>query len=381
MEKLKLTVIKKKSPDPGTPCSRGSSDEPASGTIPAWVTGSLSTPAGIVRTVSTVLSSSDFREHIKCRISSFRTRYAVDPGLYAAGNPDAESPVFVGANYKLSFDTLRRSLAGLNAWLLVLDTKGINVWCAAGKGSFGTDELIRRMNETGLDRVVSNKRIILPQLSAPGVSAPEVQRATGFRVNYGPVRAEDIPAYYKAGCIATREMRTVKFTFADRLVLTPMEINPAMEKFPLYTLAVLCIFGLQPSGLLFREAFTGGLPFIVLGLVSVLAGALLTPLLLPFIPFRSFAAKGWIVGMAATFALMTSTAADERVSVLPRAAAWLFFPMMSSYIALQFTGSTTFTGMSGVRKELKIALPVYTVFGIVSLCLLILYKAYQWRLL
>ena len=69
--------------------------------------------------------------------------YTVEPGLYSVGNPGNDSPVLVSANYKLTFDVLRRNLAGLNCWLLILDTKGINVWCAAGKGTFGTDELTK----------------------------------------------------------------------------------------------------------------------------------------------------------------------------------------------------------------------------------------------
>ena len=68
-------------------------------------------------------------------------RYRVDPGLYSLGNPDSSSPVFVSANYRLSFNALRGSLKNSNCWILVLDTKGINVWCAAGKGTFGTEEL------------------------------------------------------------------------------------------------------------------------------------------------------------------------------------------------------------------------------------------------
>ena len=71
--------------------------------------------------------------------------YRVEPGLYAVGSPTADSPVLVSANYKMSFDRLRSALPGVDAWILVLDTKGINVWCAAGKGTFGTDELVRRI--------------------------------------------------------------------------------------------------------------------------------------------------------------------------------------------------------------------------------------------
>ena len=80
---------------------------------------------------------------MKVRWGIGRMNYRVDPGLYSLGNPDALSPVLVSANYKMSFDRLRESLPGRNAWILVLDTDGVNVWCAAGKGTFGTEELTR----------------------------------------------------------------------------------------------------------------------------------------------------------------------------------------------------------------------------------------------
>ena len=81
------------------------------------------------------------------------------------------------------------ALAGVDAWILVLDTKGINVWCAAGKGTFGTGELVHRIGSVGLAGIVSHRKIIVPQLGAPGVSWPEVLRRSGFTVEYGPVRA------------------------------------------------------------------------------------------------------------------------------------------------------------------------------------------------
>ncbi|RXM20875.1 acetyl-CoA synthase subunit gamma, partial [Citrobacter sp. AAK_AS5] len=76
-----------------------------------------------------------------------RMDYRVAPGLYAVGEPTADSPVLVTANYKLTFDGLRSELGGVDAWMLVLDTLGVNVWCAAGKGTFSTAELARRVRE------------------------------------------------------------------------------------------------------------------------------------------------------------------------------------------------------------------------------------------
>ncbi len=331
-----------------------------------------------VQTVSTDWSLEDSLGQIRCRVSSYRNSYTVTPGLYAVGRPDNASDILVSANYKLSFDILRRSLKGMNAWILVLDTKGINVWCAAGKRTFGTDELIRRISEAHLDKVVSHKRIILPQLGAPGIAAHIVSKKTGFRVYYGPVHAKDIPAYIAAGYKATKEMRTVRFTWLDRLVLTPMEMIPALKKFPVYALIVLLIFGLQPSGIFFREAAVNGWPFLLLGLLSVFSGAFLTPVLLPLVPFRAFAVKGWITGfISILFIQGILKITDNSLLIFT----YLFFPLLSSYIALQFTGSTAFTGMSGVKKELRYALPVYKVAAAISLVLLAISRLGQWGIL
>lgn len=346
-----------------------------------WVIGKVTSASGPVCRVSTTLSLSDRWEHVKCRISAFRHSYSIPPGLYAVGEPDKTADVLVTANYKLSFDALRREVAGLDFWILVLDTKGINVWCAAGKGTFGTDELIGRIRSVQLDKVVDHRRIILPQLCAPGVSAHKVGRATGFGVLYGPVQARDIPAYIRAGYKASREMRTVAFTLRDRLVLTPMEIVPAIKKFPIYAAAILIVLGLSPSGILFKDAWAGGLPLLVLGIAAVLAGAFLTPLLLPFIPFRSFAMKGWLVGLLSLYLSSQFIMPTDQHSVLLVAFSYLFFPLASSYVALQFTGATTFTGMSGVKRELKFALPVYVSVGAVSVMLLAGFKLVQWGVL
>lgn len=319
----------------------------------------------------------DYIGAIRSRISNFRMRYSVEPGLYALGEPDAESDVFVTANYKLSFDILRKELKGLNAWILVLDTKSINVWCAAGKGTFGTDELVGRINAVQLHKVVNHRKIIVPQLGAVGVNARAVQKQTDFKVYFGPVYAKDIPAYIEAGCKKTPEMRMVRFPIIDRLVLTPMEIIPAMKKFPIFALIVLLLFGLQQSGIIFKDALSGGIPFLLLGLISILSGAFITPVLLPFIPFRSFAVKGWIAGMIFTYAIMQIMRPD----ILPAISSYIFFPLASSYIALQFTGSTTFTGMSGVKKELKIGLPIYLISAGISVILLLVHKLHQWKVL
>jgi hypothetical protein len=347
---------------------------------PSWVIGAIPSPAGAVPQISPRWTVADRWGMVRSRIGAYRMRYAVPAGLYALGAPGRESDVFVTANYKLSFDILRRALSGTDAWILVLDTKSINVWCAAGKGTFGTDELVRRIEEVRLVEIVSHRRLIVPQLGASGVKAAAVQQRTGFRVHFGPVEARDITAYVTAGYKKTEAMSSIRFTMLDRLVLTPMEINPVMKKFPWYAAAVLLLFGLQPAGVLFREAWANGLPFLLLGLLAVFAGAFLTPVLLPFIPFRSFALKGWVVGLLSVFLALRASGFEAPGGATLSAAIYLFFPAASSYIALQFTGSATYTGMNGVRKELRYALPAYLGAAAASAALLLVFKASEWGL-
>jgi hypothetical protein len=254
---------------------------------------------------------------------------------------------------------LRRELPGIDAWILVLDTKGINVWCAAGKGTFGTGELVRRVKAAKLDSVVSHRRLVLPQLGAPGIQAHVVKKESGFAVDFGPVRAADLPAYLRAGRKATPDMRTVRFGLPERLELTPMEVLPALRRYPWLLLGLFLLFGLHPQGILFRPALAGGWSFALLGLAMVLSGSFLVPVFLPWIPFRSFALKGWLLGAMLTGGSLALRWGALRGNPFLIVLAAAFFPVASSFLALMFTGTTAFTGQSGVQKELRYALPFY----------------------
>ena len=175
----------------------------------------IDTPAGTVPVVKTKWNQWDRWGSRGVRLGVRRDNSKVSPGLYAVGGPDAASPVFVSANYKLSFDTLREQLTGVDGWILVLDTRGINVWCAAGKGTFGTQEVIRQVQSTGLAQVVDHRKLIVPQLGAVGVAAHSVKKGCGFEVVWGPIQAKDIKSFLSSGMIANGAMRRVSFTLAS----------------------------------------------------------------------------------------------------------------------------------------------------------------------
>jgi hypothetical protein len=316
-----------------------------------WIVSYVPTPVGEVPQVSTQLSFFDKWGFWKCRWSIGRMRYTIDPGLYCVGNPDANSPVLVTANYKMTFDRLRMELSGLDAWIVVLNTYGINVWCAAGKGTFGTEELVNRLQEVRLSDVVSHRTVILPQLGAVGVAAHEVQKQSGFRVVYGPIRACDIKEFLSSGMTATEEMRTVKFTIWDRLVLTPVEIISAIRPMVVVfgALFFLNAIGLGHYGIVDLYALLG----------AVFTGAFLTPVLLPWIPGRAFSFKGFLLGLLWAIGVnLINGFPMPGYGWLKAITYILVLPSLSAYFSMNFTGSSTYTSLSGVDKEMRIGLPV-----------------------
>jgi hypothetical protein len=310
--------------------------------------------------VKTKLEARDVLGRWKMRWGMGRDRYRIEPGLYAAGNPNADSPVLVTANYKMTFDVLRGQLSELDAWILVLETHGVNVWCAAGKGTFGTDQVVERVKTTRLEEVVSHRKLLLPQLGAPGVSAHRVRKECGFSVVYGPVRARDVKRFVADGMKARPEMRRVEFPVTERLALGPVELVMMLKKpTAIVALAAFVLGGIGPEVFSVVDAWHRGLGALGVWLTGLLAGAVATPVLLPWIPGRAFAAKGALVG-----ALVAAWAAIQYWEVLgplQGVALLAALPAVSSYVAMNFTGATTFTSPSGVEKEMRGAIPAQTV--------------------
>jgi hypothetical protein len=340
---------------PKPPPASSSHERPGYRLLP-FVAGFIDTPVGPVPRVATALASADFIGAAAVRGGIGRHRCTIAPGLYAVGAASADSPVLVTANYKLTFDTLRRELAGVDVWLLVLDTRGVNVWCAAGKNLFSHDELALRVQRTGLERVVRHRRLILPQLAATGVSARQVKKKCGFEVVWGPVRARDIQDFLRNGMKAETAMRRVTFTFGERLVLVPVELSFLPKPTAVILAALFLMSGIGGGIFSFDAAWARGLTAAAAYAAGVLAGAVATPALLPWIPGRAFALKGALTGTAVggllIFLLRTGLHAAELTALLVLTAA------VSSYVAMNFTGSTPFTSPSGVEKEMRRALPL-----------------------
>ncbi len=347
---------------PPGPCSNP--DEKPGYQLLNFVDSFVNTGAGMVPRVKSRLARSDVFGTIRARLGVNRSQYKIAPGLYCVGNPGTDSPVLVTANYKLTFDVLRRELTSLDAWIMVIDTRGINVWCAAGKALFSTGEVVKWVRQTRLNTVVRHNTLILPQLAATGVSADSVRKESGFKVIWGPIQAGDIQQFIANDCKAEQSMRHVTFTLPERIVLVPVELSHLPKPTIWVLLAAFLVSGIGTGIFSFDAAWSRGLVVITAYIAGILAGAVAAPILLPWIPVRAFALKGGLTGVAAGLAVVI--AFKNSLIWADATALLLFTTAISSYLAMNFTGSTPFTSPSGVEKEMRRAIPLQAGIALIA---------------
>lgn len=320
-----------------------------------------------IKRLSSQITSKDEWEHVKVRLGVNRYSYKVPSGVYAIGTPEKGSPMFVTCNYKLTVDIVRKALDGYNCFLLVLDTKGINVWCAAGKGTFSSRELIYQLHKHQVKKELGARKVYLPQLGASTMEPHLVRKYTGISVHYGPVSAMDLPKFIDCDFQCTKEMRIVSFTLKDRMLLAPLE-TILYFKFVLFTVFIAVI--LEGVSVLQGANFDWGAVVngTLIGFIGLLMATVLFPMLLPYLPFRMFSYKGYLLGGILVIEGLARSLLNwgllNGVFII-----WLL--LMLGYITFSFTGSTTFTAQSGVEIE-AVRFKRHAVLGLVVSILLLL---------
>jgi acetyl-CoA decarbonylase/synthase complex subunit gamma len=297
--------------------------------------------------------------------------FIVDPGLYALGAPDSSSAVVVTANYKMSFDQVRAAMAGRDCWILVLDTKGINVWCAAGKGTFGTVELYDSIAASRLAEVVTHRKIIIPQLGAPGVNGLDIKKYTGFQVVWGPIMAVDLPAFLDNGMVADVAMRRKSFPLAERLALAPVEFVQASGKIFFLMLFFFLLSGLGGANTFLAATQEMGFFAVFALLAALIGGTLLVPVMLPWLSGRAFSVKGMWAGLLSYLVVVAIYLFvwPDRIMARVELVAWLLMvTAISSWLGMNFTGASTYTSRSGVRHEMLRAIPLQVAAGVTGFC-------------
>jgi NAD-dependent dihydropyrimidine dehydrogenase PreA subunit len=178
-------------------------------------------------------------------------------GLRRAGNPTRNSPVLVTCNFHLTVKRLMRILeeAGVDAWVLVAESRGVNVWCAAGGEEFNTHSVVSAVKTSSIADLVDHRRLILPPLGAPGIRLDEVRAQTGWAARWGPVRAADLPAYLAQRSSRDEHMKRVTYDWRERLD------TGLGSLFPFYLLGAIgfLLFG---RGLLAEYLLAGALTFV-----------------------------------------------------------------------------------------------------------------------
>ncbi len=315
----------------------------------------------------------------------------IQPGLYRAGSPSSNSPVIVTANYEYTYYTVMRALRAdnLDAWVLVCDTDGINVWCAARGTHFNTDDVINMIYLTRLEDKVSHREVILPQLSAAGVVARQISERSEFRARYGPVRIHDLAQWLNVGRPSPkpRQMATVTFDIKERMTQSLVHVPFLMKMGLLYP------FALASFALVFVSLGTAVFAPHVADLISALANSLLLFLgellfalfayslvlgvVFPILPSHgnSFVRRG--LGLA-MLTLPVGALVMLLLRVGPRIfVSWLTIQfILSIALTLDYSGLTTVSDPKAIRAEypllrllLIVGIPLLIAFNIVALYL------------
>jgi NAD-dependent dihydropyrimidine dehydrogenase PreA subunit len=167
-------------------------------------------------------------------------------GLVEIGQPDRDSPVLLTCNYRLTVARVLWALRGTNAYLLVANSRGVNVWCAATGGLLTNHDVVSVLKTSGIEERVDHRRVILPQLAATGIEAGVVTKKAGWRVLWGPVYARDLPRFLEGGLAKSEDMREVAFPWTQRVEMAAAWAFPISVVTALI-LAVLWRLALAPS--------------------------------------------------------------------------------------------------------------------------------------
>ncbi len=282
-------------------------------------------------------------DYVKAAISwldAFKRTYVVEPGLYYTGDRyDRDAPLLVTSNYRLTVFLVVRRVRAFNARLLVLDTDGINVWCAAGKGAFGNAALLAQLNR--YDRASLGEgewlRLVLPKFGLAGIDLRALRKER-IRPIIGPLYAKQLPAYLAESPLRDREQDRVDFG----LQMRAFSWVPGLKQMLGYSVLLLIFF------MAAHRLWGISVPVGVLAIAAFVATAY--PLLFPWIPGKRFVVKGAWLGATTAAGLVVAAL----IGFLPAAAVAAAVPFSLAtgmFFGLAYTGNSAVSNYSSVRKE------------------------------
>jgi len=121
----------------------------------------------------------------------------VEPGLYAIGEVNENSPVYVTTNFSLTYFIVQGEVENsrIPSYILSVDTGGISVLTAYADNKFSGEIIAKVMKDNGLEDKVSHRKIVVPGTVA--VLKGSLEEESGWDVIVGPREAAGIPKFAK----------------------------------------------------------------------------------------------------------------------------------------------------------------------------------------
>ncbi|UCC19728.1 MAG: methyltransferase domain-containing protein [Promethearchaeota archaeon] len=303
----------------------------------------------------------------RCLFTGQTDHVPIEPGLYPSGNPNKDSPIIVTANYVYTYIKVMRALKGVDAWVLCVDSRGINVWCAARGNNFGNKQLIEAVETTGIARITNKKTLIVPQLSAGGIAAPLIKSEAPdfpFNILYGPVWAKHLPKFLEERpARKSDKMKLAKFTLSHRFRAEITHTTFLFRKIFLWPSIIL--FLLLISITFINPLWISNLWIVgELWLWIIIANALIA-ILFPITNFtRKFITKGIIFGIINVL-LFSGISWLFQNSLFNILLSSLFYFWVAFFSTMSFSGYTMATSPREIQDE-------YPIFSKTNMILLII---------
>lgn len=309
-----------------------------------------------------VFSKIDYFKALFEWLNGFKKIFEINPGLYYTGQKyDLFFPVLVTCNYHLTVFLLWRIVRNRNLRILVIDTKGINVWCSSGKGQFNASEILKQLKRYPATALFGIRKleIILPKLSLSGV------KLSKLRNNYiipriGPIYMKDIPEYLDKKPLKDRVEDRYKFSLKDRLFTLPSSCIQFMKYSLMFSLGLFILNYFKKTGIYWQTLI---ISFVI---------AVFYIIFFPVLPTKKFTLKGLFLAL---FLIVVAFLYNFQFHAFDRGAFsfYLLYTIgISIWFGLYYTGNSGVSNYSLVKKEITTFLPIAFVVMVVSIGVILL---------
>ena len=303
---------------------------------------------------------------MRCLLTGQVDPVSIEPGIYQSGNPNSKSPILITSNYDYTYIRLMKKIQKIDAWVLCIDSNGINVWCGARGDNFGNKQLIEAVKATDIEEKTEHRKAILPQLSAGGVAIPKLINYTPnfpLKLYFGPIWAKDVPEYLeKKYKVKPKYMKNIKFSLLHRMQAGITHLTFLYRK--IFLIPTLILF----LGLIILQMFDK-MWFIGEFWLYIAITNLLMSITFPIFNFtRKFIVKGALIGVLNVIVLSIITYILHNSILFMLLNIVLFF-WLAFFSTMSFSGYTFETSPKEIGIEYPIFNKIHQILKITSIIL------------